>query len=158
MLQKIKAWLKRKLFSQEQLEYEARLLALKSMRTNASIVALAREQLSGFDPSTITLDSVRPKNRVGITIFDGMSEAERDEFIIAVHGLHSSKALRTITDFLTRAQVMEGAMGADSLTALNFSRATVNGLMLPWDTINEIEGIYLNLKKSPDSYDRFSVT
>lgn len=156
MLYKIKQWLRKKLFANEELEYEAKLMALKAMKENASIVALAREQLKGFDPRTITLDAAT--NRSALTIYDGLSEEEKDVLINNIHSLYSNPSLNILIDYLTRQQILYGQMEADSILSLNFSRGTVNGLALLRDEIKAAEGIYRTKHGAEEEFDKFSLT
>lgn len=151
MVEKLKKWLKRKLFSTEEVEYQAKQLALKQMQESVNITALARAQLCGFDPKSITLDVVQ--NREALSIFDGLDSEEEEALVNNVHSLHANPALQIIIDFLTRSQVLHGHQDADSLGGLNFSRATINGFILLKEQIDTIEGLYAARHVAPDNYD-----
>ena len=56
MFKKVRDYIGGYFFSAQKIEYEAKLLALKQMKENADIVALARAQLSGFDPRLLDDD------------------------------------------------------------------------------------------------------
>lgn len=155
MLQKIKQWLKKKLFAKEELEYEAKALALSAMKDSISIVTLAREQLKGFDPHLIDLDKVRYRNSLGL--FDGMTDEEQEVLINNIHQLYKNPALKVLLDYLTRNQVLFGQMDADSILQLNFSRGTVNGFSLLQEKINEVEGIYLAKNGTPEEINKFDL-
>lgn len=156
MLHAFKRWLRAQLFSKEELEYQAKRIALKQMQESVNIVSLARQQLSGFDPLSINEDILR--NRDNITVLDGLGEEERIEFINNVHALYANPALQVIVDYLIRAQVLHGHADADSVTGLNFSRATVNGLLLFKDEVDRFEGIYqVNHKAADTDYEETEV-
>lgn len=154
MFQKIKSWLRRKLFANEELEYQAKIMALASMKENASVVALAREQLKGFNPRHITLDVV--KNRHALSLYDGLTPEEEDALITNIHQLYTNPALQVLLDYITRNQVLYGQMEADSLLSLNFSRGTVNGLILLRDEINAAEGVYRKRHTPEEDFNQFS--
>lgn len=149
-------WLKSKLrdwlFKDEQLEYQARLSAQKQLAESANIVALARQQLAGFDPQNIDFDTFH--NYEQRSILDELDEEEAAHFLNEAHALYSNSALRTILDFLTRHQVLFGQKNAESLLALNFSRATINGLSLLWEEVEDAEGRWQQEhNKQPEPFD-----
>jgi len=151
----LKTWLRGWLFSSDELEYKAKKLALKSMEESVNIVSLAREQLSGFDHRSITEDVVR--GREVLSIYHGLDEEDRTALMNNVHALYKNPALQIIVDFLIRSQVIHGQMDADSVLGLNFSRATVNGILLLQDEIGNIEGHYQAANKPEEDFDETAV-
>lgn len=151
MVNFIKKRLRKWLFSTEELEYEAKSLALRQMKESASIVRLAREQLSGFDPRSISFETL--ENRNTLSLYNNLSDEETLELINDIHSLYHNRALQIIVDYITRAQVLHGHQDTDSLQGLNFSRATINGLSLLMEQVREGEGHYQQRQKSPDDFD-----
>lgn len=149
MLQKLKARLKNWLFSKEQLELELRMLAYESLRENANVVALAREQLKLIDPTKLNLTDILNRN---LTVYDGLTEEEQLDLINETHALTKNKALPIILDYLTRNQIVEGMMNATTINELNASRMTINAFSLVQETISSIEGAWLE-RNTPEEKD-----
>lgn len=149
MLNALKKRLRAWLFSNEEVEYQAKKLALKQMQESVNIVTLARTQLAGFDPKSINEHILR--NRADLGILDGLEEEDKTALMNNIHALHHNPALQVIIDYLIRSQVLHGQMEAESVLALNFSRATVNGLLLFKDEVANIEGQWQELHKQPDN-------
>jgi hypothetical protein len=149
--QKLRTWL----FSDEELEIEAKRAALRHMQENANIVSLARAQLSGIDVSSITEWAVR--NHVDLDILDGKSTEDRRELLNNAHEVYTNTALQSIVDHLIKAQIVYGIMETDSLQGLNFNRATINGLHLLMDELRRLEGLYREEHARPEEYDPYEV-
>jgi len=142
MYQKIKQKLKRWLFSEEELAYQARELALKQLQEQANLITLAREQLSGFDYRNLA----RNEDLVH------RHETETDDvndFLAHAHELYKNPVFWEAIEFLKGKQILHGQLNADSLQALNFSRATINGLQLLAETVEDLEGTY-QARTSPE--------
>lgn len=145
MLSKLKQKLRSWLFADEQVAYEARVMAMKQMQESANIVTLARQQLAGFDPALI-------KDRE-----DLLSKHENEDsvntFLEQVHELAKSEVLKEIVDDLVAEQVVYGQKNAESLQQLNFSRATVNGLQLLLEEIERYHAVYVDRTSPEEEYD-----
>lgn len=146
----IRKWLQQLLFSTEQLELEARLQALKTMREGTNITALVREQLAGFDSSLLDSD------KEILEEFGDDTEAI-NTFLNQVKELYDNPARVVIQNYLTRNQLLVGMMNAENLTALNFSRATINGIVLFDEELGSLYGKYKELHKPQESYDEHTI-
>ena len=155
MLQTIKEKLRSWLFSNEELEIEAKRAALRHMQENANIVSLARAQLSGIDVSYIDEWAVR--NRLELDILKGKGNEGRLALLADAHALRNNKTLQELVDHLVRVQVIYGAMETDSIQGLNFNRAAINGLFLLMDELARLEGLYQEENTKPEAYDPYSV-
>lgn len=146
----IRRWLQQLLFSTEQLEIEARLQALKSMREGTNITALVREQLAGFDSSLLDSDK---------EILEGFGDDTEalNTFLAHVKDLYENPARAVIQNYLIRNQIQTGIMEADSLTELNFSRATINGITLYDEEVGSLYGKYKELHQHDEDYDAHGV-
>lgn len=153
----IRTFLRRWLFQKEELEIEARLLALRAMEEKArsvDIVELARLQLSGFAWGSLDrayIDAII-KNEMPSCVHT-LPKDEQQDFLRNIKDLHDNQALGQVLDYLTRVQIIFGNLGTRNVEELNFSRATVNGLRLLAEEIEDNYGIYKKQSEAEEEYD-----
>lgn len=150
MIKNIRRWLQQLLFSTENLELEARLQALKTMREGTNITALVREQLAGFDSSLLSSEKEILEEL-------GSDTEAINTFLSQVKELYDNPARIVIQNYLIRNQMLYGMMKAENLTALNFSRATINGITLFEEELGSLYGKYKELHKPQEDYDAHGV-
>lgn len=146
MIQNIRRWVQQRFFARELLEIEARLEGLKILREKATITALVREQLKGFNP--FLLDS----DKEILAEFGNDSDA-LNTFLADVKDLHDNKAWPRIRDYLVREQIMYGMKEAEDLIQTNFSRATINGITLMDEEIDSLYAVYVKLHEAQGEFD-----
>lgn len=154
----IKTWLVKRYLADELAELQVQKVALEAEKRSLDIVAIAREQLGGINPRLIN-----KKNTVkGIPdkVWSTLGgEIEQEVFIKNVHGtLYNNPSLKVIIDYLTQKQVIHAITRASDMAEVNFARATINGLALLADQINDIEAEYKNrFHLDQEPYDQFKV-
>lgn len=99
-----------------------------------SVTDLMREQLAGFNPRLLDSEDDLPE-------ILGEVEAQ-DVFLAGMKRLEEDEHLKTLIEYLKRNQVLHSAKEAQTLDAINFGRATVNGLTLLVEEITRLAIIY----------------
>ena len=121
----------------------------KDKLSGLSVTSIMREKLVGFDPSLLDnedeLEETYPED-------EGL-----DSFLNQVAELKKNTALPKILAFLTRNQILWSVKKADSLEAMNFGRASVNGVELVREEIDRLEALRLERSGSKEEFDKHEV-
>lgn len=116
---------------------------------NLSVVDLVREQLKGFDPRMLDTEDDLP---------EVLGEVEsQDSFLAAMKRLNEDEHLKTLIAYLKRNQVLHSAKEALTLDAINFGRATVNGLSLLDEEIGRLAIVYKTRHAQEPEFDEHEV-
>lgn len=146
-------WLRRWVFRNEERVVHDRLAAADAREQEASKLAnsigvtdLVREQLRGFNPRLLDVE-------------DDILELVGDEesathFLEEAHKLAQNEALPRILDFLVRNQVQESVKSAATLEAMNFGRASVNGVTLVREEVERLEAVYQERHAPDEDFDK----
>ncbi len=153
----LKRWLRQLLLKEEledikkqRIEIETRLTALQQIRKESNITALVREQLSGFDSSLLDSDK-------GILEEFGEDTEAQNTFLNHVKDLYENPARLHIQKYLCRNQIQFGMIEAETLEALNFSRATINGIQLYDEEVDSLYGQWVKLHTPQEGFDEHEV-
>jgi hypothetical protein len=123
----------------------------KKRQESLTIVDLVRTQLKGFNP--LLLDSY---DDIELTYPEGGEGL--DSFLEQVGELKKNTALPLIEQFLKRNQVLYTAKEADDLNAINFGRASVNGVELIREEIDRLDKIRVERSSKPEDFDEHEIT
>lgn len=103
-------------------------------RKSLSIVDLVREQLHGFNPHLLDTED---------ELLEIITDEESQEaFLNEVKKLADNTALPRIMEHLIRNQVLYSAKEAPTLDAINFGRASVNGITLIQEEIERLKTLF----------------
>lgn len=114
-----------------------------------TVVSVVRRQLAGFDPKLLDEERDLPEVLGDVD--------EQDSFLAKCVSLKNDRALATILAYLKRNQVMHTAKEAQTLDAINFGRATINGLSLLEEEIARLATIHAERHPPEEKFDAHEV-
>lgn len=152
-MQKIKQYiaeyLRKKLFATEYAKLELARRTVDGKSHTEQIQILTRANLASFDVKALDSDD------------DVLELAEahgwENQFLAQVKDLRDNTALKNIVEMLKRDQMAFGAKEAVTLDQLNFSRGSINGVVLLEDTIDRLYGVYRERVSPDEEYDNHEV-
>ncbi len=151
----LSTWIRQARFrlSQKEEELDMRISALEEAKARATITALTRAQLAGFNPGAL---SDRASDIIDLIERDDGTEGVT-EFLRKVHDLTENPAFAKVAEYLIREQILHGQLEANSLESLNFSRATINGVTLFLEEVERLNGIHLDRSRREEDFDAHDV-
>jgi hypothetical protein len=138
----------------------------KQLEAERGIVHLARlrtERLEEEAKNQNIADYIRKKYKgiiITDTIDDLLAEIPKDEregFTAQAKELQKNETLQRIISYLVRKQLTFTAMEAVTTEEMNFARATVNGLSLLNEEIDELVHYHDELHARQGDFDKFSL-
>lgn len=120
---------------------------------SVNVVDLVREQLKGFNPRL--LDRIENSDQADI-----LAEIEAEEggnveaFLAECKQITTTDAFLRVCNYLIRNQVIYTAKEARAEIAINFGRATINGVSLMREEIERMAGIWEERSKAPEPFDK----
>lgn len=115
---------------------------------------LMRQNLKGIDPKSLNAGLYEDEPYI---LDQFASEEEQLAFLKKVRDLKNNEALPKVLDYLVRVQILHSVKNARSLEEFNFGRATVNGLSLFREEIDNLNAIFLERTKPQEDFDKHSV-
>lgn len=151
MKQYILNYLRKKLFAGEYAKLELQRRTITEKSVNEQIQLLTRLNLACFDPRAVDK---------GEDILDIVMEEDGDdtEFLKQCVDLSKNTAWQRIQEWLKREQVVFTAKESQNIDTLNFSRGSVNGLVLEQEVVDRLVGVYRErTSHKDDQYDNHEV-
>lgn len=146
----IKEYLRQRLFAGEYAKLELARRTVNDKTVQQQIQLLTRINLQSFDHRLID----KGDDILDIVIEDHGSD---NEFLKQVIDLNKNPAFHEIVEWLKREQVLYTAKEARDLDTLNFSRGSINGLVLLEQNIDRLVGVYQERVSPPEEYDNHEV-
>jgi hypothetical protein len=146
---RIKQWLFKEeiaRFEESSRNYEEK---MSSFADNLCIKDLVRENLKGFDPKLLDSEDDLPE-------ILGETE-EQESFLSKMKSLSENKELELLISYLVRNQIRFSVIEAENLEAMNFGRATINGLTLLQDEIKRLATVYDERHAPKQKFNEFEV-
>lgn len=90
-------------------------------------------------------------------IYRGMDENAKREFNNQIHTIKSTPAFKKLIDFLANKQIIYTALEADNYEKVNFGRASVNGIFLVEEYVDQFEKIWQGENEKKETFDKHNV-
>jgi hypothetical protein len=128
-----------------------------------SVADLVREKMFGYkidmlDGADKTY-TFNPDENILLWIDKSMTGYSVSDFLAQCHELKQNLALPMIMDWQVRQFVLNAALKAPNMDAINFARASVNGVEMIRDEISSLDVEYEERKNAPkvESFDKHAV-
>lgn len=128
---------------------------LSGYKKSLSVVDVVRAQLAGFNPRT--LDGVRDEESTDILVELRSENGDEDGFLAEMHRIVKQGFFSRLCEYVIRNQVLYTAKKAVNIDAVNFGRATVNGVELIKDELERLSAIYEERHEPPEAFDEHAV-
>lgn len=122
---------------------------LGEYKAGLTVTDMVREQLAGFDPKLFDTDDDLP---------EVLGEVEaQSEFLSKCKALQENPALEVILAYLIRNQIVHSAKYAPTQEAINFGRATVNGVELFREEVARLAAVHTERHAAKPTFDEHEV-
>lgn len=130
-------------------------------KKNITVRDIMRERLAGFNPRLLDKVSEGDEELLDYLLKESHDETEvfagrKEEFLSRMHDLSNNDELRLLTEWLIRNQTLITAREAQTQDAINFGRATLNGLELIEEEIERYAGLYKESHAGEEPFDTHS--
>lgn len=121
----------------------------EAKKRSLNVVDLVRENLKGFNPRL--LDS---EDDILAVVMDEGEDSEAT-FLSKMHDVFENKQLWRLADFIMRDLIIYAVREAEDLKAINFARASLNGVGLLREEVERLNTVYLEKHAKPEAFDEF---
>ncbi len=127
-------------------------------KKNITVRDIMRERLAGLNPRLLDKVSEDDSELLDYMLkeagdSDEVFEGRKKEFLARMHDLAKNDELVLLIDWLVRNQTLITAREAQTQEAINFGRATLNGLELVKEEIERYAGLYKESHAGEEPFD-----
>lgn len=100
------------------------------------------------------------KNLNGVDLeasYDELPQEEYKEFLTNAGLVFKNKAFKRVIDHFIASQVEYAAKQAQDVRQLDFARASINGMTLVYEEFERLNGLYIEMVKSKETYDKWGI-
>ena len=90
-------------------------------------------------------------------ILETMGKQEQMDFLTNVTDVIENKHFRNLMEHLYTRQLISSALDGEDIDAINFGRATINGLSLVEETLERYATLYYERTSDQSDYDEYSI-
>lgn len=137
-------------FERIKAQYAQNMAEFDAYKASLTVTDMVREKLAGFNPRLLDNPDTDLPNILGDVEI-------QDPFLAKMKTLNETQELHTLLDYLERNQVLYSAKEATGLDAINFGRATVNGLSLVREEIARLATVYAERHAGEPEFDEHEV-
>ena len=95
--------------------------------------------------------------KVESSFIENLSMDDYKQFLTDAGTLFRNPTFKAVKDYLISCQIEFAAKEAQDMRQVDFARASINGISIMWEEFERLNGLYEEMVKKNDSYDKFDI-